>query len=269
MRSPRAPPRAPPLGPRGRARCGRRTARCRRADGSPCSSRGRSARRRAEVGSREAGRRGVPAAEGERDQGDRGDVAASATTPTRTAPLMGRRVRATPTARRTDYSVRVVGAEELPEGTAELADRGAGGERLAQRGEQVTVRSATRRTSAIAASTVLASRAARSACVRASCARSISGSSRWSSTTSGSSVVVPVDADDDALAALDVALPGEGRLLDLLLHPALLDRGDGAPELVDPGDQIARAAPRARRSAPPRTRSRRAGRPSPSSPPRA
>ena len=45
--SPRAPRRAPPPGLRGRARCGRRTARCRRGDGSPRRSRGRSARRRA------------------------------------------------------------------------------------------------------------------------------------------------------------------------------------------------------------------------------
>ena len=47
-----------------------------------------------------------------------------------------------------------------------------------------------------------------------------------------------VDADDHALAGLDLLLPAERRLLDLRLHEALLDRGDGAAELVDLQDQL-------------------------------
>ena len=49
-----------------------------------------------------------------------------------------------------------------------------------------------------------------------------------------------VDADDHALARLDFLLPAERRLLDLLLHEALLDRGDGAAEVVDALDQLPR-----------------------------
>ena len=56
-----------------------------------------------------------------------------------------------------------------------------------------------------------------------------------------------VDADDHALARLDLLVPAEGGVLDLALDEALLDRGDGAAELVDPLDQLARALPRARR----------------------
>ncbi len=49
-------------------------------------------------------------------------------------------------------------------------------------------------------------------------------------------VVVPVavDADDDALAGLDLGLVAEGGVGDLALHEVLLDRGDHAAELVDP-----------------------------------
>ena len=50
-----------------------------------------------------------------------------------------------------------------------------------------------------------------------------------------------VDADDHALARLDLLVPAERRLLDLALDEALLDRSDGAAELVDPLDQLARA----------------------------
>ena len=52
---------------------------------------------------------------------------------------------------------------------------------------------------------------------------------------------VSVDTDDHALALLDLALPAERGLLDLLLHPAGLDRRDCAAELVDPRDQLGRA----------------------------
>ena len=55
-----------------------------------------------------------------------------------------------------------------------------------------------------------------------------------------------VDADDDALAALDLCLVAVGGVLDLGLHEALLDGGDGAPLLVDAIDQLVRPAARAR-----------------------
>ena len=51
-------------------------------------------------------------------------------------------------------------------------------------------------------------------------------------------LLVAVDADDDALAVLDLLLPVECRLLDLRLHEAPLDRLDGASELVDALDQL-------------------------------
>src|SRR5207302_2662380 len=44
-----------------------------------------------------------------------------------------------------------------------------------------------------------------------------------------------------ALAALDRSLPVEGRLFDLGLDEAALDRLDGATELVDARDQVRRA----------------------------
>ena len=56
-----------------------------------------------------------------------------------------------------------------------------------------------------------------------------------------------VDADDHALARLDLLVPAERGVLDLALDEALLDRRDGAAELVDPLDQLSRALPRARR----------------------
>src|SRR3954454_10846789 len=48
---------------------------------------------------------------------------------------------------------------------------------------------------------------------------------------------IAVDAHDHALAGFDLALPVVGRLLDLVLHEAALDRVDGAPELVHSLDQ--------------------------------
>ena len=50
-----------------------------------------------------------------------------------------------------------------------------------------------------------------------------------------------VDADDHALARLDLLLVPERRLLDLLLDEALLDRRDGTASLVDLLDQLGRA----------------------------
>ena len=52
-----------------------------------------------------------------------------------------------------------------------------------------------------------------------------------------------VDADDHALARLDLLVPAEGGVLDLALDEALLDRRDGAAELVDPLDQLAGPLP--------------------------
>ena len=54
-------------------------------------------------------------------------------------------------------------------------------------------------------------------------------------------LLVAVDADDRALARLDLLLPLEGGLLDLVLHEAPLDRLDRAAELVDALDQLPRA----------------------------
>ncbi len=56
-----------------------------------------------------------------------------------------------------------------------------------------------------------------------------------------------VDADDDAIAGLDGGLEPVGGFLDLALDEAGLDRGDGAAELVDALDQLARPVARARR----------------------
>ena len=98
--------------------------------------------------------------------------------------------------------------------------------------------SATRRTSATALSTAAASRAARSACPGALCAfdRGVEVME-----LDGVRLVrgEPVDPDDHALARLHLALPAEGGLLDLLLHPSGLDRRDGPAELVDAPDQLA------------------------------
>ena len=63
-------------------------------------------------------------------------------------------------------------------------------------------------------------------------------------------LAVAVDADDHALARLDLGRVLERRLLDLPLDEALLDRRDRAAELVHPLDQLAGAPPRARPSAP-------------------
>src|SRR5262249_11342683 len=47
-----------------------------------------------------------------------------------------------------------------------------------------------------------------------------------------------VDADDDALPGLDLALPAIRGLVNLLLHPARLDRGQHAAHLIDSRDQL-------------------------------
>ena len=51
-----------------------------------------------------------------------------------------------------------------------------------------------------------------------------------------------VDADDHPLARLDLELVAVGRLLDLGLYEALLDRRHRAAERVDALDQLGRAA---------------------------
>ena len=68
-----------------------------------------------------------------------------------------------------------------------------------------------------------------------------------------------VDAHDLLLARLDALLRLERLLLDPVLHPARLDRGDRTPELVDLGDQPGGLGSRARPSAPRRSTSRRTG----------
>src|SRR3954454_11527199 len=52
---------------------------------------------------------------------------------------------------------------------------------------------------------------------------------------------VLVHADDPAVATRDRLLPRAGRRLVLVLYEALIDRSDGAAELVDAGDQLPRA----------------------------
>ena len=90
----------------------------------------------------------------------------------------------------------------------------------------------------------------------------------WSSSIALARLLLErVHADDDALAGLDLLLELERRSLDLLLHEAGLDRRDGAARLVHPLDQLPARAPRARRSATRRSRSRRAGRRCRSRPP--
>ena len=139
----------------------------------------------------------------------------------------------------------------LAELVADLADGAAGAQRLAHRREQVLARSpATRRTSASAASAPAASRSARTRAVRSSWRCSAAGSRRCSSIVLALRLLEAVDADDHALAGLDLRRVAVGRVLDLALDEALLDRRDRAAELVDPVDQLERRAPRARRSAP-------------------
>src|SRR5439155_610833 len=55
-------------------------------------------------------------------------------------------------------------------------------------------------------------------------------------------LLVAVDADDHALAALDLGLVAEARLGDLALLEVLLDRGDHAAELLDPLEVVVRLA---------------------------
>ena len=151
----------------------------------------------------------------------------------------------------TARALRVVHAELLAQHVADLADRAARPQRLAHRREQVPVaprRLAHRRERRLRGSP--ASRSARTRAVRSSCRRSASGSSRCSSIGSSSPSakrLTPTITRSPASTSLRVA---EGRLLDLVLDEALLDRRDGAAELVDALDQLPRALPRARRSAP-------------------
>src|SRR5439155_14793584 len=55
-------------------------------------------------------------------------------------------------------------------------------------------------------------------------------------------LLVAVDADDHALAALDLGLVAEARLGDLALLEVLLDRRDHAAELLDPLEVVVRLA---------------------------
>ena len=125
------------------------------------------------------------------------------------------------------------------------------------------------RTRSSAASAAAASRSARTRRVRSTWRRSASGSRRCSSIPSLVVLGEAVDADDDALAGLDLALELVRRLLDLVLGEALLDRRDRAAELVDPRDQLQRALLELARQATRGSTRRRAGRPCPCRRPRA
>ena len=64
------------------------------------------------------------------------------------------------------------------------------------------------------------------------------GSIAWSSIGSSRLERERVDADDHALAALDLLRPPKRGAFDLALHEAALDRRHRAAELVDPLDQV-------------------------------
>ena len=124
--APRAPRRRGPRGSRGRAPSGTRTARCRRPGGSRGTSRGRSERRRAR--NREPrSSRPVPARRRAQAREARRRV------PPRAQPTPPSRV-----PRGSSYGV--VRPPQTAQRPAELADRGARGERAAERGQQVLVR---------------------------------------------------------------------------------------------------------------------------------
>ena len=107
-------------------------------------------------------------------------------------------------------------------------------------GEEVRVRLGGAPTSASALVAASASRSARTRAVRSVWRRSPSGSTCRSSTRSVSLLREAVDADDHTLVGLDLGLMAERRGLDLRLDESLLDRGDGASEVVDPLDQLSR-----------------------------
>ena len=66
----------------------------------------------------------------------------------------------------------------------------------------------------------------------------MAGSTRSGSYGSSCALTIRVDADDLALAGVDLARDPVGRPLDLGLLEALLDRGDGAAELGHLGHQL-------------------------------
>ena len=133
-----------------------------------------------------------------------------------------------------------MGTPELAQRTAELADRRAGGERVPQRREEILVR--LRDPANLRDRRLDGRRVAR--CADGLRALALGALDRRVEPMELDALGLvgdeAVDADDHALAALDGTLPGEGRLLDLLLHPACLDRRDGAAELVDPLDELRR-----------------------------
>ena len=121
---------------------------------------------------------------------------------------------------------------------ADLADRAARSQRLAHGGQQVLVGLGDPPHLVERAAASSAFRSARTRAVRSRCCCSIAGSSRWSSTGSPSSSANRLTPTITRSPLLDLLLPAERRLLDLALHEALLDGGDGAAELVDTRDQL-------------------------------
>ena len=87
-------------------------------------------------------------------------------------------------------------------------------------------------------------RRGRGRCARR-CRCSPSGSRRWSSTRSSAAWVKRLTPTTTRVAGLELGLEAVGRLLDLALHEACLDRRDRAAQLVDALDQLARAVARA------------------------
>ena len=138
--------------------------------------------------------------------------------------------------------LRVVGAELLAEGVADLADRAAA--RAAPRASAAAGcpcrprRGAPRRAPPRPSRR---SRSARTRRVRSTCRASPSRVEPVQLDLLGVRLDEPVDADDDPLARLDLARVAERRLLDLALDEPLLDRRDRAAELVDALDQLPRA----------------------------
>ena len=141
----------------------------------------------------------------------------------------------------------VICTPKLAERAADLADRAARPQRLAHGREEVRVGLGDPPDLGERARGGAASRSARTRAVRSRWRRSISGST-WSSSTSLALVLgEPVHADDDALARLDLGLVAERGRLDLRLDEPLLDRRDGAAELVDCARSAPARAARARR----------------------
>ena len=125
----------------------------------------------------------------------------------------------------------VVGAPLVAEHLAHLADRRLGARAPPASARAGSHRSAAARTSASAASTAAVAPARSAACARTGGARTRVEPVQLDLRSALGRVAV--HADDHLLARLHPLVVGERRLLDLVLHPARLDRGDRAAQLVD------------------------------------